>query len=105
MEDGRILDSQISASSFWDSITSPRHGRLNSVLGGGSWSPQRPTARQYLQIDLSSKKTILKVATQGRHHNDQRVTKYSLKYGDSNTQWTDYTVSGSVKVSSDESMR
>ena len=66
MEDGRIKDSQITASSHFNPSVSPWYGRLNVVRGNGGWRSKVKAAGEYLQIDLGSRKSIHKVATQGR---------------------------------------
>ncbi|KAK3744939.1 hypothetical protein QZH41_020410 [Actinostola sp. cb2023] len=98
MEDGRILDSQITASSYYSNNESPSNGRLNRNLGGGAWSPiTDATVGEYLQIDLGSNKTVYKVATQGRYNHYFRVTKYTLQYSDDGTLWTNYTINGAIQ--------
>ena len=85
MENGAISDSQISASSQWDSSLSPKNGRLNHEQGpkkGGAWAARRNNDEQWLQIDLRDQQTkVTRVGTQGRSRNRQRVRKYKLQYG------------------------
>ena len=85
MENGAISDSQISASSQWDSSLSPKNGRLNHEQGpkkGGAWAAKRNNDEQWLQIDLRDQQTkVTRVGTQGRSRNRQRVRKYKLQYG------------------------
>ena len=81
MENGAISDSQISASSQWDSSLSPKNGRLNHEQGG-AWAARRNNDEQWLQIDLRDQQTkVTRVGTQGRSRNRQRVRKYKLQYG------------------------
>ena len=80
MENGAISDSQINASSKWDSSLSPKNGRLHH--GGGAWSARINNDKQWLQIDLRDQQTkVTRVGTQGRSKNRQRVRKYKLQYG------------------------
>ncbi|CAH3140576.1 unnamed protein product, partial [Pocillopora meandrina] len=85
MENGAISDSQISASSQWDSSLSPKNGRLHHEQGpekGGAWSARTNDDKQWLQIDLRDQQTkVTRVGTQGRNINFQWVTKYKLQYG------------------------
>ena len=85
MENGAISDSQISASSQWDSSLSPKNGRLNHEQGPkkrGAWSARTNNDEQWLQIDLRDQQTkVTRVGTQGRSRNRQRVRKYKLQYG------------------------
>ena len=82
MENGAISDSQISASSQWDSSLSPKNGRLNHEEKGGAWSARTNNDKQWLQIDLRDQQTkVTRVGTQGRNGHIQWVTKYKLQYG------------------------
>ena len=103
MEDGRINDNQISASSSYSNKVSPWYGRINVMRGNGGWKSKVKAAGEYLQIDLGSRKRIHKVATQGRPRrnadgSDFYVSKYSLNYSDDGVQWTNYRVSGETMV-------
>ena len=84
MESGTITDSQISASSQWDSSHAPYQGRLHFDGGffkAGSWSARRNDLFQWLQVDLGSQYIkVTRVATQGRKDIPQWVTKYKLQY-------------------------
>ena len=82
MESGAIPDDQISSSSDFNVNHLAHKGRLNSQAYAGSWSAQRNDGNQWLQIDLGSKHTVTRVATQGRASSAyaQWVTKYSLQY-------------------------
>nr|XP_058946188.1 venom prothrombin activator pseutarin-C non-catalytic subunit-like [Pocillopora verrucosa] len=85
MENGAISDSQISASSQWNSNLSPKNGRLHHEQGpekGGAWSARTNDDKQWLQIDLRDQQTkVTRVGTQGRNGVNQWVTKYKLQYG------------------------
>ena len=85
MENGAISDSQISASSQWDSSLSHKNGRLHHEQGpekGGAWAARRNNDEQWLQIDLRDQQTkVTRVGTQGRNGVNQWVTKYKLQYG------------------------
>lgn len=84
LENGAISDSQISASSQWDSAHSPARGRLHlrDEEKAGAWSARANDGNQWLQIDLGGQETkVTRVGTQGRNDNNQRVTKYKLQYG------------------------
>ena len=84
MENGAITDSQIRASSQWDSNHAPFQGRLRfqeTFFRAGSWSARRNDLFQWLQVDLSSQYTkVTRVATQGRNAHSQWVTRYKLLY-------------------------
>ena len=87
MENGAISDSQISASSQWDSSFSPKNGRLHlrdeqGPEKKGAWAVRTNNDKQWLQIDLRDQQTkVTRVGTQGRNGFNQWVTKYKLQYG------------------------
>ena len=85
VEDGAILDTQISASSQLDNTHSAKQARLHSKADGskwGSWSALRNDLNQWLQVDLGSYTRVTRVATQGRNAFNEWVTKYRLQYSD-----------------------
>jgi len=84
MENGKISDDQITASSQWDQRHAAIQGRLNFKADGsksGAWSARYNNMNQWLQIDLIDQNTrVTRVATQGRNNVDQWVTRYKLEY-------------------------
>ncbi|XP_066015596.1 protein sidekick-1-like isoform X3 [Pocillopora verrucosa] len=95
MEDGRILDTGINASS---SSTLAKNGRLN-YTSGSSWCAGTSDTNPYLQIDLQTLHIICAVSTQGNLKADQWVKSYTLQLSTDGTTWTDYTeLGGQVKV-------
>jgi hypothetical protein len=92
MEDGRIKDSQITASSIYNQLHVASLARLhNNIINGytGSWSSLGLNQGQYLQIDLNKVSYISQVATQGRPAAfDQWVTKYTLTYSLDGSTWS-----------------
>ncbi|KXJ26121.1 Neuropilin-2 [Exaiptasia diaphana] len=99
MEDGRIKDSQLSASSSLRYELGPQRARLYSNVPDGSWIAGHNVAGQeYLQIDLLSSHVITHVATQGREYRyHQWVTKYYLKYEYRGEIWKSYRYGRIVK--------
>ncbi|EDO30186.1 predicted protein, partial [Nematostella vectensis] len=101
MEDRRILDSQITASSSKHHVYfAPKYARLRNTFQGGvsygCWLPRSAQAGEYLQVDLRGVKNISKVATQGQPYskNDPDhthwVTRYALSYSLDGVTWTTY---------------
>ena len=79
MEDNRIPDSSLSASSA-DSPDRASHGRLNEVgtsPGGGGWSAN-DTTDPWFEIDFGSTVTISQIATQGHHSYDEWLRTYGI---------------------------
>ncbi|XP_070573601.1 lactadherin-like [Ptychodera flava] len=83
IESGEIPDSQMTASSVYNSEHMPYQGRLNYVgPGSDAWCAGLNTVGQWLQINLGRERTITKVATQGRGDYDQSVKTFHLAYND-----------------------
>lgn len=78
MEDKRILDGALSASSYSSLHLAPWRGRINSI---SSWSSRVNNARQWLQINFGNLARCTGIATQGRRDAHQWVTRYVLSYG------------------------
>lgn len=85
MEDGAIIDAQITASSQVDDNHSAVQARLNFKADGskaGAWSALTNDRNQWLQVDLGSYTRVTRIATQGRNGYNEWVTKYNLQYSD-----------------------
>ena len=57
IEDRKIPDRCLTASSEWNKNHGARFGRLNTVVGGrnkGAWSAKRNNRRQYIMVSLPS---------------------------------------------------
>ena len=101
IEDGRIQDSAMTASTIHSSIFSANLGRLNLVARSGkngAWCAKTSNNKEWLQIDLGNPTTVTKVATQGRQNADQWLTSYSISYSLTGSYWVQYTVRGKIKV-------
>jgi len=87
MENGNIINTQITASSEWRTAGDYLHayqGRLHLKKAGnvkGAWAAGQEDVNQWLQVDLRSYNArVTGVATQGRQGGDQWVTKYKLQF-------------------------
>ncbi|KAJ8380316.1 hypothetical protein SKAU_G00010940 [Synaphobranchus kaupii] len=93
MEDGRIKDDDITASSQWYETTGPQYARLNREEGDGAWCPAgllQPTDVQFLQLDLRQLTFLTVVGTQGRHAHgtgNEFARMYRLDYSRDNESW------------------
>ena len=76
MENGKILDKQITASSEWRADHAAHQGRLNFqefikkgvARKSGSWPSRENNQNQWLQVDLLREECVItSVATQGRN--------------------------------------
>lgn len=93
MEDGRIKNDDITASSQWYDTTGPQYARLNREEGDGAWCPAgqlQPTDVQFLQLDLRQLTFVTVVATQGRYAHssgNEFARKYRLTYSRDAHRW------------------
>ena len=92
MEDGRIADNRITASSEHDPEHGSRNARLNHQEAPpvtGSWSAKTNDLNQWIQADLGGLKQVSGVATQGRNGGaPQWVTKFIVQYSENNKTWS-----------------
>uniref|UniRef100_A0A3B3TNJ5 receptor protein-tyrosine kinase n=1 Tax=Poecilia latipinna TaxID=48699 RepID=A0A3B3TNJ5_9TELE len=93
MEDGRIPNEDLTASSRWYETTGPQYARLNSEDGDGAWCPEgqlEPSDSQYLQIDLRRLTFLTLFGTQGRYARGlgkEFATHYRLNYSRDGQLW------------------
>ena len=98
MENGKIPDSKITASSVQSASNTPaKNSRLNHI-SGSSWCAGTSDTNPYLQIDLQTLHIICAVSTQGNSQADQWVKNYTLQVSTDGTTFTNYTEGGQVKV-------
>ena len=101
LEDGRIQDGAMSASSAYSNYHAAKLGRLNLKAKAsyrGAWCVLTRDANQWLQIDLGGGTTVTKVATQGRQDYDQWVTSYAISYNPVKSNWVYVMTHGKKKV-------
>ena len=98
MENNRISDGQISASSELSLNHKANQGRLYYTADGdkgGAWSAKTTDGNPWLQIDLGGLyATVTAVATQGRHDKDEWVTGYMLQYSNETLNFQHYREPG-----------
>ena len=90
MEDGRIKDTEIKATSALNDKALPKYGRLNEKGGFGGWCPKKNNRAhsyytQYLQVNLNIMMRIRAITTQGREGGKERVERYKINYA---PNWT-----------------
>lgn len=95
IEDKRITNGQLSASSYYNHYLAPWHGRLNHRW---SWSVRHRNNRQWLQVNFQEIYRIRGIATQGRQDANQWVKNYALSYGLNGADFAPYKERGRVKV-------
>ena len=91
LEDGRVQDSQMTASSHQGTNLEAPSGRLNSpaISGryGGGWRAGRDDPNPWIMVDFLRPVTVTGIITQGRDARDQWVTQYDLAYSDDSITW------------------
>lgn len=103
MENGKIRNQQLSASSQWDTNHGARLGRLNRKRTGrlaGAWCAKVGNHHQWFQVYLGRPRKLTGVATQGRSDYNQWVTKYLLSYSLDGANFATYWSQGRPWVSS-----
>ncbi|XP_074100892.1 discoidin domain-containing receptor 2-like isoform X2 [Cotesia typhae] len=101
MEEGKIPDDAISASSSYETKSvGPQNARIRQEKNGGAWCPKAQISndiREYLEIDLTMNHLITWTETQGRFGNGQGqeyAEAFFLEYW-RNSKWYQYkTLSG-----------
>nr|WFD50011.1 nectin variant 3 [Paracentrotus lividus] len=91
LEDYRIPDSAITASTQYDANHGPQRARLNLPLSGalkGAWSALTLDHSQWLQVDLQGNYRVTGIITQGRASADQWVTMYTVAYSRNGEDFT-----------------
>jgi len=99
VEDRRIPDGAISASSIWDYNHRASNARLNAVRRGhrtGGWSSRHNKRGQWIQVDIGTLARVTGVALQGRQDYSQWVTRYVVKYSVNGRSFT--TVRAGVRT-------
>jgi len=101
MQDRRILDHQITASSVGMSFSfthfNARDARL--WLKSSSWVSALVDYSPWLQITFAPEiKLITGIATQGSPSNNWFITSYTLKYSMTGKIWKNYEQGGLIKV-------
>ena len=102
MENGKISNGDITASSELINEHHAYQGRLNFKKGkgkGGAWTAREKNDKQWLQVDLGSQFTrVTGVATQGREDSDKWVTEYNLQNSNKTSQFQYYKEKGQNMV-------
>nr|XP_058951355.1 uncharacterized protein LOC131778889 [Pocillopora verrucosa] len=93
MQNGKIPNSALSASSKLNANYGPENARLHfHPVGGrqGAWIPSVQNHNQWFQVDFGVETQVTRIATQGRQNANQYVTKYTLRYSLDKSYWNQY---------------
>ncbi|CAB4028312.1 Hypothetical predicted protein, partial [Paramuricea clavata] len=109
MENGLILDSQLSASSEkYYYISGAASGRLNSETvpneRHGGWIAADDDSAPWLQVDFISNATITAIITQGLDTGGNYVKEYTVMFNNSETGMQDYTGPSTGQITVRESI-
>ena len=96
IEDGRVADQVMTASSYYNNHYRPWNGRLNKPRSG--WWPKRNDRRPWLQIDFLAMTKVTRVATQGLYNANYWVKKYYVKYAKNKNRFVPYREGRATKV-------
>nr|XP_048277617.1 coagulation factor V [Myodes glareolus] len=102
LEDGRIENKQITASSFkkswWGDYWEPSRARLNAQGRVNAWQAKANNNKQWLQVDLLKIKKITAIVTQGCKSlsSEMYVKSYSIQYSDQGLEWKPYRQKSSM---------
>ena len=89
MEDDRIYNSQITASSTINKYYAPSQARLNRH-GYGGWTARLRDRKQFLQIDLGIASRVKRIAVQGRYNANYWTTSYTVSYSNKGIRFYPY---------------
>jgi len=95
LEDKRITDGHLTASTYYNHHLSPWHGRLNHRW---SWSVRLRRVGQWFQVNFVELMRIKGVATQGRQDANQWVRSYTVAYSTGGMNFVSYKEGRTTKV-------
>ncbi|XP_028412252.1 uncharacterized protein LOC114535069 [Dendronephthya gigantea] len=102
MQNGMILDSQISASSSKSTKAGPWNARLNLTtvenVNFGGWIVAEHDKDPWLQVDFIANVTVTAIATQGLDGGQQKTLNYTVSFGFDRDFLQNYTVKGQIKI-------
>lgn len=96
MQDGRIQDDQITASTKFSNLLAPYNARLHKNTTDGKpragWAVGyiRPNQPPWIQVDFRKEEKLYQIATQGLSDLPQYVTAYNISYSDDGEKFTPY---------------
>ncbi|KFM64508.1 Hemocytin, partial [Stegodyphus mimosarum] len=84
LQNGLLLDSQLSATSSYSSRFTPDFARMGS---DSVWAAANLKDRQYLQVDFLDEQNVTGIITKGREDIPQWVTAYTVSYSNDGIVW------------------
>ena len=102
MQNGKLPNSALSASSQLNAHYGPENARLHfyAVSGRyGAWIPSVQNHNQWFQADFGVETRVTRIETQGRQDANQYVKKFTLRYSTDGSYFKQYQPNGYTKVS------
>ena len=104
MQNGKLPDSSLSASSELNSAYGAENARLHfqpksGPTRYGAWIPKVQDHSQWLEVDFGVETQVTRIATQGRQDASQWVKEYTLRYSTDGSYFKQYQPTGFTKVS------
>lgn len=65
-----------------------------ATKGGNAWTSQVSDFQQYLIIDLGATKNVTRIAIQGRPHQSEYVSEFTISYGYNGLDYADFKEPG-----------
>ena len=96
VEDKRITDGLLTASTYYNSGYAPWYGRLNSIY---SWGVRSNRHGEWFQVNFVETRVVKGVATQGRQNGNYWVKSYTIGYSVDEMNFALYKQGSAVKVS------
>ena len=85
MEDRRILDSQLSASSMW---ASPHFANASRLNGQFAWASAQNDLDQWIQVNFLVSRAVSGVVVQGQGNEyDNWVKSYKVEFSNGGSSW------------------
>lgn len=101
LQNGRLRNSRITASSEYNVYHAARLGRLGLHKRGryvGAWCARHNNKNQWIKVDFGRTMKITKIATQGRQDAAQWVTYYRVSSSLDGVHWQVYRFKNNDKV-------
>ncbi|XP_068726464.1 lactadherin-like [Montipora capricornis] len=95
VEDKRITDGLLTASTYYNSGYAPWYGRLNSIY---SWGVRSNRHGEWFQVNFVETRVVKGVATQGRQNGNYWVKSYTIGYSVDEMNFALYRQGSAVKV-------
>ena len=95
LEDKRVPNGHLTASTYYNHNLSPWRGRLNSIY---SWCVRSNRAGEWFQVNFVELMRVKGVATQGRQNANQWVRSYTVRYSVDGMTFSPYKENRRVKV-------